>query len=131
MQKRKLAIFASSGGLVLAAVTGAVIATNDHGATPAKPVAATAPSGITAASVQAASSVKRVSFKCGRARMNLSYKVGDLTTTFYFNNHCSQHRHVQWWLTNWPGKHTFVVNPHTKGSKRYSNDNSHLVVKIT
>lgn len=124
LSKRRMAIIASYGGLVLAVTIGTVIVANEYSVVPTRSVAATSPSGVTergavsASSVQT-SSVRRISFACKSPRgahLNISY-TPTFFTRFYFNNHCSQRRHIQIRQKNWPGAHTFVVNPHLKGNK--------------
>lgn len=131
MKKESIVAVIPSAVLILAAASGCGTA---H--TAPRPVAAKR--SITsqpapAAAVQS-SSVKRVSFACMSPRgqnLNISYQPSSRTTTFYFNNHCLQHRHIQIkredrWCINTTT--TLVVNPRTQGNKKVTTGGCHFVV---
>ncbi|WP_329249865.1 hypothetical protein OG417_03965 [Actinoallomurus sp. NBC_01490] len=133
MKKASMAAAISPVALVLAAASGC-------GATHTSTRPAAAKQSIInqhapAAAVQS-SSVKRVSFACKSPKgqkLNISYQPA-LYTTFYFNNHCSQHRHIQ---IRTRGRYciditkTLVVNPHTKGNKKVHTGDSACSITVS
>jgi hypothetical protein len=129
LEKAKLAVLASSAGLVLVGTLSGC--GSDHStAHPAAAKQSAVNQSVPVAAVQS-SSVKRVSFRCkspASAFLNISYKPA-WNTKFYFNNHCSQKRHITITQSGWIGHSSFTVNPHTKGNKSvYTGHNSQIHV---
>jgi hypothetical protein len=83
--------------------------------------------------------VKRKSVKCKRPKGNksrYSWKDGNISTTVYFNNHCSHRVGVTLHFDsmagdNWSWKACLKTNGGTKGRKKYRHVPADRLIKIT